>query len=340
MLKRNLFKNIPVLFALSFIVIISIASFLGYLITPDKTTNCDDQHLEIALLKPLTKIDFISYDSGKSNSSIFKTWHNGKPNSRDLFPVKEIRNDSIVKIIFYNQQVYKSEKNTQATFETTTKVYLLGTDKFGRDVFSRIILGGRITLLIGFIAVLISLVVGIFLGSLAGYYRGRMDDFISWLMSIVWSIPTLLLVLVITISFGKGLIPIFIAVGLTMWVDVARIVRGEIFSIREKEFILAGKALGYSSFRIILKHIFPSILPSILVIATSNFASAILIESGLSFLGLGAAPPTPTWGNMIEMHRNLLTTGHAYLALIPGFMILMLVLSFTVLSNSLKNFWK
>jgi peptide/nickel transport system permease protein len=217
------------------------------------------------------------------------------------------------------------------------KVFLLGTDRFGRDVLSRLMIGARITLMVGFIAVIISLSLGIVLGALAGYFRGWLDNLISWLMNVVWSIPTLLLVLTITISLGKGLLPVFVAVGLTMWVDVARIVRGEIFSIREKEFVVAGKALGFRTPRIIFLHILPNVMASVLVIASSNFASAILIESGLSFLGLGAQPPTPTWGNMIESHRNFIITEHAHLALIPGFAIMLMVLAFTMVSNGLKN---
>ncbi len=192
-------------------------------------------------------------------------------------------------------------------------------------------------MMVGFIAVIISVFIGIIMGALAGYFRGWVDHLIMWLMNVVWSIPTLLFVLTITISIGKGLLPVFIAVGLTMWVDVARIVRGEIFSIREKEFVVAGKALGFKSVRIIFLHIIPNVMASVLVIASANFASAILIESGLSFLGLGAQPPTPTWGNMIESHRNFITTEHAHLALIPGFAIMFLVLAFTMVSNGLKN---
>lgn len=162
--------------------------------------------------------------------------------------------------------------------------FLLGTDRYGRDYLSQLIIGARVSLSVGFIAVVISLIIGIFLGSLAGFFRGKVDQFIIWLINVVWSIPTLLLVIAITFALGKGFWQVFIAVGLTMWVEVARIVRGQILSIREKEFVEAGKALGFSNFRLIFYHILPNIMGPVIVISAANFASAILIEAGLSFL--------------------------------------------------------
>lgn len=323
-----------------------IISLLGYTITPDATPNADKQCLEIALAKPMSKIAFLKQEKDNPTSAtIIEKILWGSPSSFNYIPVKKVEQvgDSIhiesyvhyIKDVSYKKTIhYPSEKINPTP---VSKFYLLGADRFGRDVLSRLMIGTRITMLVGFIAVSISLVIGIIMGALAGYYRGWVDKVISWLMNVVWSIPTLLLVLTITISIGKGLLPVFVAVGLTMWVDVARIVRGEIFSVREREFVTAGKALGFTAPRIIFLHIMPNIMASVLVIASSNFASAILIESGLSFLGLGAQPPTPTWGNMIESHRNFITTPHAHLAIIPGFAIMLLVLAFTMVSNGLKN---
>lgn len=331
---------------LIFIGFCLLISLLGYGITPDPTPNADRQSLEIALAKPFSRIEFIRQKKASaSQTNFFKKIIYGAPSQYNDIPVKTfiIKGDSLIVEQYINYRKGTADPHVyhyQEEFFTPTstrKFFILGTDRFGRDVLSRMMIGTRITMMVGFIAVVISLVIGIILGALAGYFRGWVDNLISWLMNVVWSIPTLLLVLTITISIGKGLLPVFVAVGLTMWVDVARIVRGEIFSIREKEFVTAGKALGFKPPRIIFKHILPNIMASVLVIASSNFASAILIESGLSFLGLGAQPPTPTWGNMIESHRNFIITEHAHLALIPGFAIMLLVLAFTMVSNGLKN---
>lgn len=218
-----------------------------------------------------------------------------------------------------------------------SKTFLLGTDLAGRDLLSRLMIGTRISLTVGFISVLISIFLGILLGAIAGYYRGKVDDIIMWVINVVWSIPTLLLVIAITLVLGKGIFQVFIAVGLTMWVDIARIVRGQILSIREKEFVEAGRALGYKNFRIIFKHILPNVMGPVIVIAASNFASAILTEAGLSFLGIGAQPPTPSWGEMINAHRGYVLVDKAYLAFIPGVAIMILVLAFMLVGNGLRD---
>ncbi len=217
------------------------------------------------------------------------------------------------------------------------KTYWLGTDVAGRDMLSRLLIGTRISLSVGFVSVIISIFIGVLLGSLAGYFRGRTDDIIMWIINVVWSIPTLLLVIAITLVLGKGIIQVFIAVGLTMWVDVARVVRGQILSLREKEFIEAARALGFNNSRIILKHILPNIIGPVIVIAASNFATAILTEAGLSFLGIGAQPPTPSWGEMINAHRGYILVDKAYLAFIPGIAIMILVFAFMLVGNGLRD---
>lgn len=218
-----------------------------------------------------------------------------------------------------------------------SKKFLLGTDRFGRDVLSQIMIGTRVSLSVGFISVFISLLIGIFLGALAGYFRGWIDNLIMWFINVVWSIPTLLLVIAITFVLGKGFWQVFIAVGLTMWVEVARVVRGQFLSIREKEFVEAGVALGFTNSRIIFRHILPNVLAPVIVISAANFASAILIEAGLSFLGIGVQPPMPSWGTMIKEHYGYVILDSAYLAIVPGIAIMLTVLAFMLTGNALRD---
>jgi peptide/nickel transport system permease protein len=218
-----------------------------------------------------------------------------------------------------------------------TRHYWLGTDRHGRDMLSRLMAGTLVSLSVGFISVFISIFIGTTLGALAGYFRGRLDDFIMWLINVVWSIPTLLLVIAITLALGKGFWQVFVAVGLTMWVDVARVVRGQFLSLREKEFVEAGKALGFSHFRIIFKHVLPNVIGSIIVLSASDFASAILMEAGLSYLGIGAQSPMASWGSMIRDNNDFIYTDKAILALLPGIAIMIMVLSFIILGNGLRD---
>ena len=221
--------------------------------------------------------------------------------------------------------------------EIENKIFLFGTDKFGRDVLSRIIIGSRVSFSIGFISVFISLIIGLLLGSLSGYYSGFLDKIIMWVINVTWSIPTLLLVIAITLALGKGFWQVFIAVGLTMWVEVARLVRGQIKQYKERLFVISAKTMGYNDFRIIVNHIMPNIISPLIVISAANFAAAILIESGLSFLGLGAQPPMTSWGLMIKENYNYIILGEPFLAIIPGLCILALVSSFMFVGNSFRN---
>lgn len=231
----------------------------------------------------------------------------------------------------------KELKNTIESNHIINKRFILGTDRFGRDLFSRLLIGTRVSLSVGFISVFISLLIGISLGAIAGYYKGRVDDIIMWLINVIWSVPTLLMVIAITLVIGKGFWQIFIAVGLTMWVEVARVVRGQVLSIREKEYVEAARALGFGNSRIIFRHILPNAISPVIIISAANFATAILLEAGLSFLGIGVQPPVPSWGTMIKEHYGYIIMDKAYLAILPGVAIMLMVLSFTLIGNGLRD---
>ncbi|MGY8917230.1 MAG: ABC transporter permease [Flavobacteriales bacterium] len=226
---------------------------------------------------------------------------------------------------------------TEATIDGETFTFLLGSDRYGRDFLSRLMAGSAISLSVAGIAVAISLIIGLFLGAWAGYKGGTVDVVVSWFLQVVWSVPTLLMVLAITLAFGKGFWQVFVAIGLTMWVEVARIVRGQFISLRELEYVQAAKALGLSDFKIMFKHMLPNAMGPIIVVAAANFAAAILIEAGLSFLGVGARIPVPSWGNIVKEHYHLLTTDLAWLAVLPGALIASIVLAFTWVGDGLRQ---
>lgn len=231
----------------------------------------------------------------------------------------------------------KELKNLVSEKHLVKRTFFLGSDRYGRDMLSQLMIGTRVSLSVGFISVLISLVIGITIGSLGAYFKGWVDTVIVWLINVVWSIPTLLLVIAITFALGKGFWQVFVAVGLTMWVEVARVVRGQVLSAREKEYVEAARALGYRHWRIIIKHILPNVLGPVIVISAANFASAILIEAGLSFLGIGVQPPMPSWGTMIKENYTYIILDKAYLAIFPGLAIMFMVLSFMIIGNGLRD---
>ena len=217
------------------------------------------------------------------------------------------------------------------------RTFWLGTDTYGRDLLSRLILGARVSLAVGFMSVIISLLLGITVGAVAGYFGGWVDGSLSWLMNILWALPALLLVIAISFALGKGLWEVFIAVGLSMWVEVGRLVRGQVLSLKQVEYVEAARSMGFSNVRIIRRHILPNIIGPILVLASSNFASAILLEAGLSFLGFGAQPPTPTWGSMIKEHYGYIIMNSAYLAVLPGLAIMLMVYAFNLVTVGLRD---
>ena len=335
------------MFSFWFIVLIGIISVFAYALAPDNSQNANQMHIEIHSKKPGFKVLMLHIPSeNKIDQSFFNSLFFGSLNNATEIPIESYSIDKNILTIYpYNQKdslLTKSYKLSDFKEKpineiVKTKTFYLGTDKFGRDLLSRMLVGTRISFFIGFIAVFISLVIGISIGAVAGYFGGKIDAFFMWIINITWSIPTLLLVIAITLALGKGYWQVFIAVGLTMWVEVARVVRGQVLSTKEMQYVEAAKALGLSNIRIIFKHILPNILAPVIVISAANFASAILIESGLSFLGIGAQPPTPSWGAMIKDHYSYIILGKAFLAIIPGLAIMSLVMAFMLIGNALRD---
>jgi peptide/nickel transport system permease protein len=294
-------------------------------------------HLELSKKEPgFTTVFILVPKESVPEVNLFEKMLFGQESQFEEIPISTYRVDNGV--LWYTPFDSQYEQQfIDSNYIISERTYFLGTDSFGRDLLSRILCGTRVSLSVGFISVFISLLIGISLGAIAGYYRGRVDAAIMWLVNVVWSIPTLLMVIAISLALGKGFWQVFVAVGLTMWVEVARIVRGEVLSVRENEYVEAAQTLGFSHFRILFKHILPNVMGAVIVISAANFASAILIEAGLSFLGIGAQPPMPSWGTMIKDHYAFIVMGKSYLAIFPGIAIMLLVLSFVLLGNALRD---
>jgi len=339
MVWRRFRRNPTAMFGAVVLLFFIVIAILGYTITPDKTRNANLQVVEIQAMPPGYSQMFLKI----MNNDLPQSWYwpvTGKHFSYRLIPINsyDIKNGQII----FQRYVDADTSILQTLPESGNitiikKKYLLGTDGFGRDMLSRLMIGTRISLSVGLIAVFISLLLGILLGAIAGYYRGRIDAVVMWFINVTWSIPTLLLVFALTLALGKGFWQIFIAVGLTMWVNVARLVRGQVMAISELEFIQASRVLGFGNARILFRHILPNITGPIMVMATANFAAAIIIEAGLSFLGIGVQPPAPSWGLMIKENYNFIITHNPLLALLPGIAIMLLVLSVNLVGNGLRD---
>ncbi len=341
---KRLKKNKGAIFGLIVIGISILVAVFCYFIAPDSSPYANRIILEIDGEKPGFSQTLLKVrkDREVPSTGFFSRLMNGKEDPYYYVPISSYveNTDSIIVEKFIDEGVSERQAYSRAQLAPTPvvhKTYALGTDSYGRDILSRLIVGTRISLSVGLITVVISIGIGLLLGSLAGYYRGRTDEIIMWFINVIWSIPTLLLVFAITLALGKGFWQVFIAVGLTMWVNVARLVRGQVMAVRELEYIEATRALGFSDARAIARHIWPNIIGPVMVIAASNFASAIVIEAGLSFLGVGVQPPQPSWGLMIKENYNFIITNNPMIALAPGFAIMLLVLAFNLLGNGLRD---
>jgi peptide/nickel transport system permease protein len=365
--RLRLLRNLPAMLGLGFIVLCTLVAMLGYWVLPDNSPNANNSLVALQKQPPGLRVNILRVplpDSARSAAQVglLGLWWGGRPlqyrevpieadhrTTADSLFVRPFRSYQSVGAAPVAEQGIALASLAQGKAPTTpqaiakqaisSRTYLLGTDKAGRDELSRLLLGTRISLGIGLVAVLISVVLGMAIGAVAGYVGGWVDSLLLGLMTVVWSIPGIMLVIAISLALdSKGVWTSFVAVGLTMWVDVARVVRGQMLSLREKTFVEAGRVLGLPQSRLIWRHLLPNMTGPLIVLATSNFAAAILLEAGLSFLGLGVQPPAPSWGLMVNEGFQLLgTEAGLWLTLLPGLAISLLVLSFNLLGNGLRD---
>lgn len=326
-----------------------------YILAVDNSADVNTQIPEIALHPPFVSMTFISLQNKDTQTEIrLKKAFFGSNIHTELIPVvswHEAKDSIILKKYTGKNQftgeplptetitLSKSKELLNKEYKIIRKTFPFGTDAFGRCVYSRILVGSRISLTVGLSAVLISLTIGILIGLAGGYYGGKTDTVLMLFVNTIWSIPTLLLVFAIVLALGRGVHILYLAIGLTLWVDVARIVRGQVMSAKQNVYIDAARSLGYDNKRIMFRHILPNIIGPILVIAAGNFATAIILEAGLSYLGFGVQPPTPSWGNMLNENYGYALSGYYFLAVIPALTIVLLVLSINILGNSLRDYF-
>jgi peptide/nickel transport system permease protein len=332
-------KNVLFIGGLSVCLFFILVGILGYGISVDNSPNANQIMPEWSSKSLNSTVYYVQFKRLEPRKWYF--WVSGDGTQGEILSVKpntyKVEKNGIVR--FTNEKTGLQTRIAANLLEPGLKVrkFRLGSDHFGRDIYSRLVIGSRISLSIGFFAMLISLIIGILIGLLSGYFGGKLDVFFTWLITVFWSVPTLLIALGLSAFLGKGFFQVLIATGLSSWVEVARVVRGQTMQLRKREFILSAQITGFSHFRIMFKHILPNLFGTLTVLATTNFAAAILLEAGLSFLGLGVSPTTPSWGMMVKDNLGYLVMGKPYLAIIPGLAIMLLVMAFNLMTMGLKN---
>lgn len=324
----------------------------AYFVVPDNSPHANLQTAEISKLPPGSSITFLLKPVAQSEKvSLWRQFLYGKPAAFNYIPISRlpaIVQDSLVsyqtlKGIAINSPLgewqgrLQTDSDLQEKF-VVKKSFIMGTDAFGRDVWSRLVVGARVSLAIGFLSMLLSMLLGFWVGAVAGFIGGKTDLLLMWFAGVVWTIPTLLLAIAINFVLGTGFWQLMLAIALSNWVDIARLVRGQVLSIRQMPFIEAAESVGLKPLPILFRHIFPNLYSPLIVMAVANFGSAILIESGLSFLGLGVGVGIPTWGRMVyDGYAFLLFERGRWLAILPGCALILLVVSINLIGNWLRD---
>lgn len=360
-LLQKLQRKPAAIFGFCFILLVLFLSIFAYWIAPDASPNANRMIVELGAKPPgYSKLLLLLPKQQKpARVGSLQQFISGKPDAYNYLPINSFRfSQEFLEVEHYIDDGLADTKTFALVALVPAEIqqkavaiqqeyveqnclkqntFLLGTDRYGRDILSRLLIGARVSMAVGLVAVLLSLSIGVFLGLVAGYFGSWVDRLVMFVVNIFWSVPTLLLVFALTLTLGKGFWEIFVAIGLTMWVGAARLIRGQVLVLREMDYVQAARAIGASHTRILFRHILPNIAGPVIVIAASNFAAAILIEAGLSFLGIGIQPPQPSWGLMIKEHYNFLITNQPLAALIPGMAIMLLVYAFNLLGNALRD---
>ncbi|MBK1811112.1 ABC transporter permease [Clostridium sp. YIM B02505] len=260
-----------------------------------------------------------------------------KGNKSALFSIAFLVFIIVISIFAFLIPIDPNDTDTSSILLTPSMSHLFGTDELGRDYLARTIYGGRVSLVVGILAMIISTSIGIAVGTISGYFGGRIDNLLMRFVDIISSIPWMILVTVVSIFLKPGLQAIIIVIGLFSWMGTARLVRAETLSIKQREYVLYANSIGESSRNVIFKHIIPSVFPTIIIASTSSIADAIMTESSLSFLGLGIQQPMSSWGNLLQNAQTNLQNA-PYMAILPGVLIILTIYSFNKLGNVLRVF--
>jgi len=260
-----------------------------------------------------------------------------KGNKSAIFAISFLSLIILVSIFAFLIPIDPDATNTSKILQSPSLNHLFGTDELGRDYFTRTIYGGRISLIVGILAMIISTSIGVIVGTISGYFGGKLDSFLMRIVDIISSIPWMILVTVVSIFLKPGLQAIIIVIGMFSWMEIARLVRAETLSVKEREYVLYAISIGESPFKIILRHIIPSVSPTIIIASTSGIAGAIMTESSLSFLGLGIQQPMSSWGSLLQNAQGNLQSA-PYMAMLPGILIILTIYSFNKLGNVIRVF--